>query len=145
LIRFPSQESFPKIVRAKGKLEVVSLTDVERGGNVTVVACFSAMGTYVTPVMILNGIRRPEFEDELPPGSSVGMSDSGWNNEDLFLAWLEHFLTFKSEGRILLISDNRGRRNYYEVIRFCKECKIWYHELCIGAFSKKTFTYGKCV
>jgi hypothetical protein len=27
----------------------------------------------------------------------------------------------------------------------CQECKILYHELCVGAFRKKTFTCGKCV
>jgi hypothetical protein len=27
---------------------------------------------------------------------------------------------------------------------YCQVCKTWHHELCVGAFRKKTFTCGKC-
>jgi hypothetical protein len=47
------------------------------------------------------GIRKsPQFQDGLHPGSVVGMSYSGWINEDLFLDWLKHFLKSKSEGKL---------------------------------------------
>jgi hypothetical protein len=80
---FPLKNRPQKIVSAKGKREDVSVTNVERGENVTVVACFSAAGTYVPPVIIFEGIRKsPQFQDGQPPGSVVGMSYSGWINED---------------------------------------------------------------
>jgi hypothetical protein len=42
---FPLNNRPQKIVSAKEQWEVVSLTDVERGENVTVVACVNAAGT----------------------------------------------------------------------------------------------------
>jgi hypothetical protein len=91
------------VQRENGRL---SLTNVERGDNVTVVAFFNAAGAYVHCMMIFIGIiKMAEFEDGFSPGSAVGMGDSEWINENLFLDWL-HFLRFKTEGRVLLISDN---------------------------------------
>jgi hypothetical protein len=91
------------------------LTDVERGENVTVAACFNASGTYVPPMIIFKGIRKsPQFQEGLPPGSVVGLSYPGWINEDLFLDWLKHYLKFKSEGKVLLILDNHGSHTSYE-------------------------------
>jgi hypothetical protein len=101
------------------------LTNVERGENVTAVACINAAGTYVPPVIIFKGIRKsPQFQDGLPPGSVVGMSYSGWINEDLFQDWLKYFLKFESEGKVLLILDKHGIHTSYEAIRFCKDHSI---------------------
>jgi hypothetical protein len=47
---FPLNNCPQKIVSAKGKWEAVSLTNVERGENVTVVAA----GTYVPPMIVLS-------------------------------------------------------------------------------------------
>jgi hypothetical protein len=74
---FPLNNRPQKVVSAKGKREIISLTDVKRGENVTVVTCFNAAGTYVPPMIIFKGIRKkPQFQDGLPPGSVVGMSYS---------------------------------------------------------------------
>jgi hypothetical protein len=81
-------------------------------------------------MIIFKGIRKsPHFQDELPAGSVVGMSYSGWINEDLFLDSLKHFLKFKSEGKVLLILDNYGSHTSYEAIRFCKDHDIELIEL----------------
>jgi hypothetical protein len=50
---FPLNIHPPKTVSANGKREVVSLTDVQRGENVTVIACFNEAGIYVPPMIIL--------------------------------------------------------------------------------------------
>jgi hypothetical protein len=69
---FPLNNRPQKIISAKGKWEVVSLTNVEIGENETVVACFNATGTYVPPMIIFKGIRKmPQFQDGLLPGSVV--------------------------------------------------------------------------
>jgi hypothetical protein len=82
---FPLNNRPPKIVSNKGKRKVVSVTNVERGENVTTVACCSASGMYSPPVVVIKELsKRPEFADILPPGSSVDMNDSGYVNGVLF-------------------------------------------------------------
>lgn len=114
-----------KIVSEKGKREVVCLTNVERGENVTVVACFSASGSYIPPMIIFKGARKKqEFTDGLPACSVVEMSDSGYINEELFLKWLEHFNKFKIPGRVLLIMDNHGSHTSLQALEFCQRNQI---------------------
>jgi hypothetical protein len=75
---FPLNNRPQETVSAEGKREVVYLTNVERGENVTVVACINASGTHVPPMIIFKGIRTsPKFQDGLPPGSVVEMSIQG--------------------------------------------------------------------
>lgn len=44
----------PNIVAQKGAKDVVSMTSVERGENVTVLACMNAAGQYITPLKMKN-------------------------------------------------------------------------------------------
>lgn len=79
-----------QVIAFKGKRSVVSITNTERGENVTVVACCSATGQYLPPYVIMKAKRRKEqFADDLPPGSKLSMSDSGYINTELFLDWLK--------------------------------------------------------
>lgn len=114
-----------KIVSQRGKREVVSLTNVEKGENVTVVACCNAAGSYIPPMIVFKGVRmRPEFNDGLPPCTIVELSESGYINERLFLRWLEHFATYKTPGRVLLILDNHGSHTNFNALKFCQENEI---------------------
>jgi hypothetical protein len=59
---------------------------------VTVVGCFSATGVYIPPMVIFKGVRLLEsYTQDLPTGSTVRMTESGYINEDVFLEWLQHF------------------------------------------------------
>ena len=75
----------PKIATAKGVRDVIKFTSAERGENVTVVACCSASGVFIPPFVIFKGIRlREVYKQDMPAGSDVAMSSSGYINEDIF-------------------------------------------------------------
>ncbi|KAJ8876616.1 hypothetical protein PR048_021061 [Dryococelus australis] len=69
----------------RGNKEAAILTSAEKGEIVAIVACCNAAGPYIPPLVISKGIRqRPEFTDNLPNGSVVAMSESGYINEEYF-------------------------------------------------------------
>lgn len=69
-------------------------------------ACCSASGYYVPPMVIFKGKRKkPEFADGMPPGTLVVMSESGYISSELFLKWLEHFQAHRPAGNAVLIID----------------------------------------
>lgn len=111
----------PKIIAQKGKKEVTSLTSVERGENVTVVACCNAAGSYIHLLIIFKGIRqRPEFMDNLPNGSLVAISESGYINEEIFLKFLKHFHEHRVPGRVLLILDGHSSHAALSALLYCQ-------------------------
>ncbi|CAH2007076.1 unnamed protein product [Acanthoscelides obtectus] len=90
-----------KVVTKKGSKDVHVLTSKERGENVTVIACCSADGTFIPPVLIFKGVnRKPVLSDGLPPGSKVYMNrKSSFINSELFVQWLvEQFIPHKPAG-----------------------------------------------
>ena len=98
-----------KVLAAKGDRSVLQVTQSERAENVTVVGCCSAMGHFIPPLVIYKGKRnKAEFADNLPPGSSVAMSDSGYITTDIFLHWLHHFNQHKIPGKVLLLLDGHA-------------------------------------
>ena len=88
------QSKIPKVIALKGKRQVGSVTSAERGSLVTVVACMSAGGTYVPPMMIFP---RKNFTELLtkgaPPGTVFTCQPSGWINSAVFLEWFDHFIS----------------------------------------------------
>jgi hypothetical protein len=75
-----------KVLAAKGERRVLQLTNNESDENVTVLACCSAGGHYIPPFIVFKGKRQnPAFENDVPIGSVVVMSESDYNNEDSFL------------------------------------------------------------
>jgi hypothetical protein len=98
-----------KVLAAKGDRSVLQVTQSERAENVTVVACCSAAGHFIPPQIIYKGKRnKAEFADNLPPGSSVAMSDSGYITTDIFLNWLQHFNQHKVPGKVILLLDGHS-------------------------------------
>lgn len=72
-------------------------------------ACCNTSGEFIPPIVIFESVRKhPEFKESLPPGSIVAMSESGYINENLFLAWLNHFNIYKTPGRVLIVLDNHS-------------------------------------
>jgi hypothetical protein len=52
----------PKMMSKKEKREVVSLTNMQRGENITIAACYNPSGINTPPMVIFKGVRkRPEF------------------------------------------------------------------------------------
>jgi hypothetical protein len=98
-----------KVLAAKGERSVLQVTNSERGENVTVLACCSASGNFIPPFIVFKGKRQnPAFSNDVPPGSMIAMSDSGYINGDLFLKWLMHFNEHRTPGKVALIIDGHS-------------------------------------
>lgn len=84
-----------------------TLTAAERG-EITVISCCNAEGTFLPPVCILKGKnKKPEFEDGMPPGSIVYMNQKlAYIKTEIFFEWFKfHFVPRKTAGKVLLILD----------------------------------------
>ena len=68
-----------KVISVRGKRDVVSQTNCERGETVSVMACVSATGQYVPPFVVRKGQRyNDNFEIGMPPGTKIVLSESGY-------------------------------------------------------------------
>jgi hypothetical protein len=73
---------------------------------VTVFACCSTSGAFILPFVIFKRIRfRELYKQDLPAGSGVALSSSGYINDDTFHQWLQHFHKHRSREKCLLILD----------------------------------------
>jgi len=98
-----------KVVAARGDRSVLQISNSERGENVTVLACCSASGQFLPPFTIFKGKRRrPEFDDNMPAGSSVTLTDSGYISSETFLEFLKHFNRHKCQGPAILVVDGHA-------------------------------------
>ncbi|KAJ8881853.1 hypothetical protein PR048_018339 [Dryococelus australis] len=83
--------------------------------------CDIEHGSYIPPLAIFKGMRqRSKFTDNLPNGSVVCMSESGYINEEIFLKFLEHFQDHSVPGRLLLISDGHSSRAALSALLYCQ-------------------------
>lgn len=99
-----------RILAPKGQKQVGMAVSGERGSTTTVVCAFSASGKYIPPFFIF---KRKRMNPQLLRGGNANMvaavSDSGWINENLFVDWVHHFISYAKPTvaePILLILDN---------------------------------------
>ncbi|KAB0804529.1 hypothetical protein PPYR_01499, partial [Photinus pyralis] len=86
-------------VLAQKGVKRLHLVAPEHAENVTVVGCVSASGTVIPPMIIFKGKRKkPEFDDNLPPGSLVKMAPKGSMTIDLFVDFVGHLGKYKIAG-----------------------------------------------
>jgi len=94
-----------KVLAKKGSKRV-HLVAPEHGENVTIVACGSASGIVIPPMIIFKGQRKKStLADELPPGSAVVMAHKGCMTTSVFIRWIQHFAQYKPAGDVLLVYD----------------------------------------
>jgi len=112
------------VIAEKGSKSVSSVISGEKGETITVIACCNAEGIFLPPACIMKGKnKKPEFEDGMPPGSVVYMSEkSAYINTTLFFDWLRtHFLPRKSVGTVALILDGHSSHcNSIEMLEFAQ-------------------------
>jgi len=99
------------VLAERGSKAVVNITAQEKGETITVVACCNAEGQFLPPACIFKGKnKKSEFEDNMPPGSVVYMSQkSAYINSELFFIWFkDHFIPRKVPGKVVLILDGHG-------------------------------------
>ena len=104
----------------------VNIDGVDKS-QITVVACVSAAGYCIPPMVIRD---RKKLSLELTagevPGTFYGLSDKGWMDQELFDAWLSrHFLRYAPPTRPLLLLLH-GHSSHYSpyVIRFAAKEKV---------------------
>ena len=102
----------PRVITKLGTKKV----RVMGSGNkhqITVVACASASGHIIPPMVIFEGknLKREWLHNEVT-GTVYAMSDKGWINAPLFNKWFDHFLRHAPPGRPLLLLLDRHSTHY---------------------------------
>lgn len=113
-----------KILAQKGQKQVGAATSWERGKNITVCCCMSATGQFIPPLFIFPRLRMtPALDRGGPSGSLYKCSKSGWMVEELFFAWLEHFVNYTKPSEsepVLLILDNHASHISLNIYEYCR-------------------------
>ena len=99
--------------------------------SVTAVEAISAIGKHIPAFLILSGkIHMSQWYRicELPGDTCIGVSETGYSNDELSLQWIKHFDTHTTklqEGvRRLLILDGYGSHHTIEFIKYADERNI---------------------
>lgn len=94
-----------KVLAQMGRKTVYSISSAERGKTHTVLACVSASG-HVLPPMMVYPRKRVLFKKGL---SLFVTSENGWINADLYLEWMKFFVANIPPTRpILLVQDGHA-------------------------------------
>lgn len=103
---FPMDPSRCKTVHAVGK-PAIQVTCGANRDNTTVLACCSADGTAMDPLVIFKGKGKHIMSNWKGDGSlpkmTYGISESGWMTTDIFHEWFEHFCKETKDIRPLLL------------------------------------------
>ena len=108
-------------------------------GWVTLIAAINAAGWAVPPFLIFAGKYHLSawYEAEIPRDWAIAVSDNGWTNNELGVAWLKHFdahtKTRVVGTRRLLILDGHESHQSLQFQEFCKENNIY--TLCMPPYS----------
>ena len=123
-----------KVFSVVGRKHVYSLTSAEKGKTHTVVACVSASGNSIPPLMIYPRKKAvPEgMKIGAVPGTIFMNSDNGWITQDIYLEWFKFFIkTIPPARPVLLIEDGHGSHITLDVIELARKNNI--HLLCLPA------------
>lgn len=103
------QNKCQKVLGLKGKKQIGSVSSGERGVNTSFVACTSASGNFVSPMLIFKRMRMAnELKVDAPPGSLVEISETGYITSELFLKWLRNFIEIVKptiDKKVILVLD----------------------------------------
>ena len=146
-----------KAIAEKGARVVTAHTSGDKT-NITVIACGSAAGQVIPPMVLFQGKKlNHTFTIGEIPGTMYGMG-SGWVDTELFEAWFaDQFLAYAPKARPLLLMLD-GHASHYQpelvrlaakesVILFClpPHCTHLAQPLDKGAFSPlKTYWHQEC-
>ena len=117
-----------KIVGRKGKRNVYQITSGERGVLTTVLPCYNAAGDYIPPMVIYKGKRLVDgLKANMPPGSLVCVSESGYMHKELFETWLKHFkkhLKHPDLPAILILDGHGSHVKALDALKFASKNNI---------------------
>ena len=117
-----------------GRRNVYSITSAERGKTHTVMACVSASGYVLPPMMVYP--RKRAVPENMKVGAVANTlfksSENGWINSIIYLEWLKFFVQNIPPLRpVLLIQDGHASHISIDVIEFARANSI--HMLCLPA------------
>jgi hypothetical protein len=115
-----------KVVAKTGAKNISAISGNSKG-QITVLACTSASGVALPPMVIFDRkTLNPELTTGEVPGTIYGLSDKGWINRELFLGWFyKHFLLLIPKTRpVLLLLDGHSSHYCPEVIRAAAKEKV---------------------
>ena len=121
----PLDPKFPKAVAAKG--QAVSAIGSGDKTQITVVACVSAAGYCVPPMVIWDRkILSPELTLGEVPGTIYGLSKNGWMDMELFDIWFcNHFLRYAPATRpLLLLLDGHSSHYCPDTVRLAAKEQV---------------------
>ena len=120
-----------KVVTNMCRRNVHRVVASEKGKNHTVIACGSACGHTIPPMLIFPRVRIPHsFQEKAPSGSLLAAQKKGWVNTDLYLKWFQFFIDHIPPARpVLLIQDGHSSHISVELIELAKMNDI--HILCL--------------
>ena len=96
----------------------------------TLLEAVSAKGAYTAPMIIASGklVQERWFDSDIPRDTVLGVSESGYINDELALEWIQHLERTTSPRRPgnwrLPIYDNFGSHSFKEFLTFAREQKI---------------------
>jgi len=109
---------------------VVYLSIPNNRESISSVECISASGEMIPPMIIMSGkvMLEKHFDNDLNSSTLLGISESGYSNDELGLKWLHHFHRF-TEGKKkgvwrMLIFDGHGSHLSDDFLLFAWEKKI---------------------
>lgn len=113
------------VIAPKGQKQVGMASSLERGRTTTVVCAMSPTGIFIPP-MFIYGNSRLNYEQKRggPHGSIYKSSKSGWITSELFVTWLEHFVSVTKssvQDPTLLILDNHPSHTSLMAYDYAKE------------------------
>jgi len=113
-----------KVLAKKGMKQVGRVTSGEKGETTTIVCAVNAVGNYIPPMMIF---KRKRMHDILlkgaPPGTIGCCSPNGWIDGQLFLKWLQHFISFvhpTPDNKVILIMDGHMSHKSIEAVEMAR-------------------------
>ena len=119
-----------KVVAEKGSKHVGSAVSQERGKLVTLCCAANALGNTIPPFFVFPRVKTQQSWLLTAPPESIATghkSQTGWQNIDTFLMWMQHFVKYAKPSAIqplLLILDNCSSHVDLSVIDFAKEHHI---------------------
>ena len=120
---FPLDPKPPKGVFARGEKNPVSVSSGNKA-QITVVGCVSAAGQCMPPTIIWPRKKMPpELAFGEVPGSTYGVSQSGWMNQLIFSRWFkQHFLRYVPAARpLLLLLDGHSSHYCPDTLKLAQE------------------------
>lgn len=110
----PLDPRAPNIIVKRGQKKV-RYRQSGKKEQISVIGCGNAAGQSIPPMVIFEGkYLNYEWTIGEVPGTTYGMSDKGWTDQELFLYWLKHFLEYANPQRpLLLLLD--GHSSHFEL------------------------------